>query len=121
MAHQPLALPHHEAVLAGDRLAVAQAELPALGLEGQQACHGMHRPFRIAEALAQEQQSSAFRHQGNPLLGRAHQIAKTALALGQLGRMQFGVAPWEQHRTTAGGQGLIGQGAPRHGLEANRF
>jgi len=54
MAHQPFALPHHEPVVVGDRFAVAEAELPALGLEGQHSCHGMHRPFGIAEALAQE-------------------------------------------------------------------
>jgi len=121
MAHQPLALPHHEPVVVGDRFAVAEAELPALGLEGQHSCHGMHRPFGIAQALAQEEQSSAFRHQGNPLLRCVHQIPKAPLVLGQLGRMQFGVAPREKHRPAAGGQGLIGQGAPGDGLEANRF
>ena len=99
---------HHKPVPLGDRLAVAEAEAAAAGPEGQQACHRVDLAGRIDQLLAEQQQATAFRVDRQPPGGGPAQLPEAALAVGQLGPMQFRVAAWQHQGPAARRQGLIG-------------
>ena len=98
---------HHQPVPLGDRLAVAQAEAAAPGPEGQQPCHRVGLAGRIDQLLAEQQQATAFRVDRQPPGGGPAQLPEAALAVGQLGPMQFRVAAWQHQGPAARRQGLI--------------
>ena len=64
---------------------------------------------RIDQLLAQQQQATAFRVDRQPPGGGPAQLAEAALAVGQLGPMQFRVAARQHQGPAARRQGLIGQ------------
>lgn len=92
----------------GDRLAVAKAEAAAPGPEGQDPSQGVALAGRIDELLAEEQQATAFRVDRQPPGSGPAELPQAALAVGQLGPMQFRVAARQHQGPAARRQGLIG-------------
>jgi hypothetical protein len=66
----------------------------------------------IAKLLAQQQQPAAFGIEGSPLAAVLRQGPEAALALAQLGAMQFWIAPRQHQGGGAGRQRFIRQGRP---------
>ena len=64
--------------------------------------------FRIDQLLAQQKQAATFRVDRQPPGGGPAQLPQAALAVGQLGPMQFRVAAWQHQGPAARRQGLIG-------------
>jgi hypothetical protein len=105
---------HHKPVPLGDRLAVAEAEAAAPGPEGQQPCHRMDLAGRIDQLLAEQQQATAFRVDRQPPGGGPAQLPQAALAVGQLGPMQFGIAARQPANVAIGRRRFITQGREGH-------
>ena len=99
---------HHEPVPLGTRLAVAKAEAAAPGPKGQQPGHRVGLAGRIDQLLAEQQQATAFRVDRQPPGGGPAQLPEAALAVGQLGPMEFRVAARQHQGPAARRQGLIG-------------
>ena len=51
MTYKAFARAHHQSMAAGKRFAIAQAQFPALGMEGQHASHGVVAAFAVAQGL----------------------------------------------------------------------
>jgi hypothetical protein len=98
---------YQQAVRQGLGVAVAQAELTAAGLEWQHSGHGPRLSRAIFQGGAQQQQSSAFRHDRHSPSCRGGQLSQAALAGLQPFGMEFWVATRQQDRPGTGGQRLI--------------
>ena len=60
MAPQLLALTHHQPIGAGGGAAIAQAQPSLSGCQGQQGCHWVGLAITVLQALAEQQQATAF-------------------------------------------------------------
>jgi hypothetical protein len=98
---------YQQAVRQSLGVAVAQAELTPAGLERQHSGHGSRLSRVIIQGGAQQQQSSAFRHDRHSPSCRCGQLSQAALAGLQPFGMEFRVATRQQDRPGIGGQRLI--------------